>query len=105
MQLMSRSLAPVLSPHGVLRLDRCDDEFPFDEAVAERLEKHFARDSGHGLLQLGASEAGSNLPPALVWWRDFAMRFVVVLCACDAAELAKKPAHVATTIINDIGAT
>jgi hypothetical protein len=101
---MSRSLAPVLSPHGVLRLDRCDEEFPFDEAVANRLEKHFARDSGHGLLQLGASEAGSNLPPALVWWRDFAMRFVVVLCACDAAEEAKKPAHIPAPPVQDLAA-
>jgi hypothetical protein len=88
---MSRSLAPVLSPHGVLRLERADNEFQLDDAVADRLEKHFTRDCGHGLLQLGVGEAGSNLSPALAWWRAFAMRFVVALCACDDAEQTKKP--------------
>src|ERR1700720_2812970 len=85
---MSRWLVPVLSPHGVLRLEPVDNEFPLDEAVADRLEKHFARDSGHGLLQLGVGEAGSNLSPALAWWRAFAMRFVAALCTRDDADKA-----------------
>ena len=101
---MSRSVVPILSPQGVLRLDRCDDEFPFDEAVADRLEKHFARDCGHGLLQLGAGEAGSHLPPALAFWRAFAMRFVAALCARDDPEQARKPAHVPALPLHDLAA-
>ena len=101
---MSRSLVPVLSPHGVLRLERSDDEFPLDEAVADRLEKHFARDCGHGLLQLGAGEAGSHLPPALAFWRAFAMRFVAALCARDDPEQARKSAHVPALPLHDLAA-
>ncbi len=78
---MSRSLAPVLTPHGALRLDPAEAEFLLEDGLAERLEKSFARGPGHGLLQLGAGEAGSSLPPSLAWWRDFAMRFVADLCA------------------------
>jgi len=59
---MSRSLIPVLTPHGSLRLDQTEDEFSLEDGLAERLEKSFTRGSGHGLLQLGAGEAGSNLP-------------------------------------------
>jgi hypothetical protein len=78
---MSRSLIPVLTPHGSLRLDQAEDEFSLEDGLAERLEKCFARGSGHGLLQLGAGEAGTSLPSSLAWWRDFALRFVADLCA------------------------
>jgi superfamily II DNA or RNA helicase len=77
---MSRSLIPVLTPHGSLRLDQAEDEFSLEDGLAERLEKCFARGSGHGLLQLGAGEAGTSLPLSLAWWRDFAIRFVTDLC-------------------------
>ena len=33
-------------------LEILDAEFPLDEAVADRLVPRFARDGGHGLLQL-----------------------------------------------------
>jgi hypothetical protein len=78
---MSRSLIPVLTPHGSLRLDQAEDEFSLEDGLAERLEKCFTRGSGHGLLQLGAGEAGTSLPSSLAWWRDFALRFVADLCA------------------------
>jgi hypothetical protein len=48
--------------------------------VATRLGETFARGSGDGLLQLGASELGQTLPPVLAWWRDFASRYVAALC-------------------------
>ena len=35
---MSRSLIPVLTPHGSLRLDPADDEFSLEDGLAERLE-------------------------------------------------------------------
>ena len=77
---MPRSLIPVMTPHGSLRLDQADD-FVFESALADRLEKSFERGSGHGLLHLGAGEAGSVLPPSLAWWRDFGMRFIADVCA------------------------
>jgi len=40
---MSRSLVPVLTPHGSLRLDGLDDEFVLERALADRLEKSFGR--------------------------------------------------------------
>ncbi len=94
---MSRSLAPVLSPHGALRLERSDDEFPLDEAIADRLEKHFACDCGHGLLQLGAGEAASNLPPTLAGG-------AISLCALDDAERTKNLAHVFPPPVQNLAA-
>jgi hypothetical protein len=66
---MPHSLAPVLTPHGALYLENLDADFALDAVVADRLAEHFARDGGHGLLQLGAGEAGSRVPPALAFWR------------------------------------
>ena len=78
---MPSTLSLVLTPHGSLRLDRVEDEMPLDDRLAERLEKNFDRGSGHGLLHLGSAEAGTSLPSALAWWRDFAMRFIAELCS------------------------
>ncbi len=77
---MPSTLSLALTPHGSLRLDRVEDEMPLDNGLAERLETNFARGPGHGLLHLGAAEAGTSLPPALAWWRDFAMRFITEIC-------------------------
>jgi superfamily II DNA or RNA helicase len=85
---MPQSLAPVLTPHGALYLENLEADFVLDSPVADRLAAHFARDGGHGLLQLGAGEAGSRVPPALAFWRAFAMRFVAMLCAHDQAASA-----------------
>ena len=88
---MPRSLTFVLTPHGALRLEPRESEAPVEEAVAERLEERFARGPGHGLLQLGLSEAGTFLPPALGFWRSFAMRFVAALCSRTEAIAVPPP--------------
>ena len=88
---MPRSLSPVLTPHGILRLEALDADFPIDDAVADRLEEHFARDAGHGLLQLGVGEAGSRLPSALAYGRAFAMRFIAALCTRDDVAAGEAP--------------
>ncbi len=75
------ALAPLLTPQGHLRLVGDPDTPPLPEALHDRLVAAFATDAGHGLLQLGACEVGCALPPALAWWRDFAARYVTVLCA------------------------
>lgn len=48
--------------------------------LAQRLQAAFARGSGHGLLQLGAEEAGTAIPPLFSYWREFAARYVTALC-------------------------
>ena len=65
---------------------------PLADELAERLEKYFARGSGHGLLHLGAAEAGTSLPPEFAWWRDFAMRFVAELCGQGETAQPRAPA-------------
>jgi hypothetical protein len=83
---MPRSLIPVMTPHGSLRLDQADDDFVLESGLADRLEKSFERGSPHGLLHLGTSEAGSVLPASLAWWRDFGVRFIADLCALGDAK-------------------
>jgi superfamily II DNA or RNA helicase len=74
------ALAPVLTPHGRLLLSPSHDAAPLEPPLSRRLEEAFARGSGHGLLQLGAAEIGTALPPVLRYWRDFGARYVSVLC-------------------------
>ena len=69
-----------LTPFGRLLLEEAADAPLLDDKAAERLTAAFATGSGPGLLQLGAGEVGSALPPAFVWWRDFASRYVGALC-------------------------
>jgi len=75
------AISPLLTPHGHLRLAPDADEHPLPEELQQRLADAFARGAGHGLLQLGATEVATVLPPALAWWRDFASRYVTALCA------------------------
>jgi hypothetical protein len=51
-----------------------------DNGLAERLQQAFERGSGHGLLLLGADEAGTALPPVHSYWREFGSRYVTALC-------------------------
>jgi hypothetical protein len=69
-----------LTPHGRLVAEPADEAPEVDQRTAKRLTDAFARGSGYGLLQLGAGEVGQLLPPALVWWRAFAARYVAALC-------------------------
>ena len=69
-----------LTPQGRLLLEATDDAPILDDPVAGRLSKAFAVGTGQGLMQLGAGEVGQALPPAFVWWRGFAGRYVGALC-------------------------
>jgi non-specific serine/threonine protein kinase len=40
----------------------------------------FERGSGHGLLLLGAEQAGSVLPAVFGYWREFGCRYVTAVC-------------------------
>ena len=68
-----------LTPHGRLLSETTEDAPILDERIARRLAAAFALGSGHGLMQL-AGEVGRVLPPAFVWWRDFAAGYVSALC-------------------------
>ena len=85
----TNALAPLLTPQGHLRLAPDADAPVLPAVLHGRLAAAFAADTGHGLLQLGASEVGCALPPALAWWRDFAVRYMTALCATpEGGEIA-----------------
>ena len=68
-----------LTPHGHLVAEPAADAPSIDDRTAARLVEAFAQGSGHGLVRL-AGEIGQTLPPAFVWWRGFAARYVASLC-------------------------
>ncbi len=85
------TLAPVLTPHGVLTLRRSGEAVAVEPGLGARLEAAFARGSGHGLLLLGADAVGTALPPILSYWRELGGRYVTALCALPGiAEGAAK---------------
>ncbi len=80
-----------LTPHGHLLCEAAPDAPPMDAAAAARLEAAFRPGGGHGLLHLGAAEVAQALPPAFVWWRAFAARYVAALCLHGASAEAAFP--------------
>lgn len=78
---MTTALAPILTPHGHLVLAPVDGAPVLPADLSRRLEGFFARGSGHGLLQLGAAEVETALPPVLAYWREFGARYVTAVCA------------------------
>jgi non-specific serine/threonine protein kinase len=77
----AHALEPVLTPRGHLLLVESPEASGLDAKTAARLVEAAARGTGDLLLQLGAGEVSTPLPPAFVFWRDFAARFVTALCA------------------------
>ena len=83
-----------LTPHGHLVAEEAEDAPPMDEKVAARLGQAFAQGTGYGLLRLGAGEIGQVLPPAFVWWRGFAARYVASLCLQSSDRGVSSPSVV-----------
>jgi hypothetical protein len=69
-----------LTPRGHLLFTAADGTFQAPEVLSRRLESAFGRGSGHGLLELGAAQVGTALPPDFSYWRDFAARLVTAIC-------------------------
>jgi superfamily II DNA or RNA helicase len=69
-----------LTPRGHLLLTAEEGAVPTAPELVDRLERAFARGSGHGLLELGAAEVGTILPADIGYWRDFAARLVTGVC-------------------------
>ena len=120
---MISSLEPVLSRHGVLRLQHASEThaLPFEDNSAPpkadaskdksqpqnsatRLEQTFSRGAGHGLLYLGANEVGSGLPAVLSYWREFGSRYVAALCAIPGLDEKKTKSAVPVPPENDLNA-
>lgn len=78
--MMTRALAPVLTPNGRVLLADADDASAIAPDLSHRLEESFKRGHGHGLLQLGAAEVGTVLPPVFGYWREFGARYVTAVC-------------------------
>ncbi len=88
------ALVPILTPHGRLTLGETDDAPALDPELTHRLESAFARGSGHGLLQLGAGEVGTTLPPVFSYWREFGTRYVTGVCTLQVGERSQQKLHV-----------
>src|SRR5882672_2920411 len=71
---------PVLTPQGHLVLAPTDEARILPDNLRDRLESAFERGAGHGLLELGIREVGTALPADFAYWRDFAGRYVTMLC-------------------------
>jgi non-specific serine/threonine protein kinase len=88
------SPALTLTPHGRLILVQSAEAPHLDPELTQRLRRAFERGSGHGLLQLGAGEAGTALPPVFSYWREFGSRYVAALCARPDTDAPKPKARV-----------
>src|SRR5207253_10793442 len=74
------SLAPVLTPHGRLVVERDEDAPALDGELAQRMEGACTRGSGHAFLPLGADEIGLALPPPFSFCREFPPLFLTGVC-------------------------
>ena len=101
----SISLALVLTPHGRLILTPDADAPGLDPALAQRLRRPFERGSGHGLLQLGADEVGTALPPVYSYWREFGARYVTDLCSLPDLEAPRETKHVPSPVDEELERT
>ncbi len=80
------SLSLSLTPQGRLVLAPDIDAPRLDDSLTGRLHEAFERGSGHGLLLLGADEAGAALPSVHSYWREFGARYVTALCTQQPAD-------------------
>lgn len=82
---MALELAVSPDGHFYLETVACEFDLP-DAAVARRIRKSFAAGSAAGLLDLGAIELASSLPPSLAYGRGLAYLFMARLCAIPDLE-------------------
>src|ERR1700693_745695 len=75
----SVSLTLALSPHGHLVFAHEEGAPSLEAGLARRVRDAFDRGPGHGLLQLGADEAGTALPAVYSYWRELGARYVTPL--------------------------
>src|SRR6266496_2770350 len=71
---------------SVMTMLEAGEALALEPELGSRLEQAFARGCGHGLLRLGADEAGTALPPVLSYWRELGARYVTALCALPGID-------------------
>src|ERR1700730_2576351 len=86
-------VVPVLTPHGRFILSEDRDASALEPELARRLQKAFARGSGHGLLQLAASQVRVALAPVFSYWREFGARYVTALCTRPDGDTSSTTTH------------
>ena len=91
-------LALRLTPQGHFLLEVAEDAPALDDKVAARIAEDFARGAGYGLMRLGAGEIGRTLPPVFAWWREFAARYVGMLCS-GAQPVAPSQGDLASLVL------
>ncbi len=78
----SGTLVGGLTPSGRIDVQRGFAEAgpPLAKATAQRILDAFRSGRGHGVLQLGAGELGSDLHPTLSYWREIGQALVGRVC-------------------------
>jgi SNF2-related domain/SNF2 Helicase protein/Helicase conserved C-terminal domain len=94
LEMTSSNRIPVLTPQGHLVLAPTDEARALPSNLQGRLEAAFERGTGHGLLELGIREVGTALPAEFAYWRDFAGRYVTLLCTTAQPARATSPVAV-----------
>ncbi|HMJ60490.1 MAG TPA: DEAD/DEAH box helicase [Bryobacteraceae bacterium] len=95
-------LCLALTPHGRLVLTHDAGAAGLDSRLQDRLQQAFERGSGHGLLLLGADEAGTALPPVHSYWREFGARYVTAICAQQDGDAAGEGARIAAPSVDEL---
>ena len=94
LEMTSSNRIPVLTPQGHLVLAPTDEARALPSNLQGRLEAAFERGTGHGLLELGIREVGTALPAEFAYWRDFAGRYVTLLCTTAQPARTTRPVAV-----------
>ena len=79
---LDSALVSSVTPSGRIdvRPGAPEDAPRMSAAAARRIREAFAAGRGHGVLYLGAGELGTELSPALSYWRDVGQAFVAKAC-------------------------
>ena len=82
-----------LLPSGHLQgISTPDQHDPVESPRQARIRKAFARHSGEGLFMLASSQQGADLPPSLLYWRDFAGQHLSARCLVPETDPARPQA-------------
>ena len=96
------ALALILTPHGRLLLEPVDDAAELSFDLSHRLRTAFAPGSGYGLLQLGAAEVGTMVPPVFGYWREFGARYVSAMCGQEDLDTSRSQTIIAPPPLDEL---
>ncbi|HWL07894.1 MAG TPA: DEAD/DEAH box helicase [Planctomicrobium sp.] len=77
---MSRQIS--LTPQGHLKIsEETGPELGLDGDAEKQLDAAFSESSAEGLLRLASVAAKDSLPPTLMFWRQFSLRYLQAVCS------------------------